>query len=123
MLEIIFLVRDHCLKEVLPGFLVMKLVLISADNWIEVSPLVNKVKRHKIEFINNQAKVSDFIDITKKLQLQNRRNILWDDIVDKINHIPIPVNNIDDKIAWKFTSTGELPSKRQLGQIIIQSSS
>lgn len=29
-------------------------------------------------------------------------DILPDHILDKIIQIPIPVNNIDDKIAWNF---------------------
>lgn len=43
--------------------------------------------------------------------LYNLRDCLKEDIIDKINCIPIPMNNIEDKLAWKFTPSGEFSVK------------
>lgn len=61
--------------------------------------------------INKQAKVSNFITAAKKWNLQDLHNILPDNIIDKLSVIPIPLNNIEDKIAWKFTTHSEFPVK------------
>lgn len=45
----------------------------------------------------------------------NLRNILPDDIIDKKILIALPVNDINDKIEGKFTTTGEFFIKRQSG--------
>lgn len=49
--------------------------------------LINKIRPNKEELINNHA----------KWQLENLKDLLTDDIIDKISHMPIPVNNIDAK--------------------------
>lgn len=39
------------------------------DIWMNKSPLINKIRPDKQEFVYNQAKVNGFIDTTKKWQL------------------------------------------------------
>lgn len=38
------------------------------DNWVNDSPLINKVIPDKVEYINKEVKVSNFLDMTKKLE-------------------------------------------------------
>lgn len=52
--------------------------------------------------MNNKGKVSEFIDSKKRWQLDNLRNFLSADNIDKISCISIPINNIDDKLVWNF---------------------
>lgn len=53
--------------------------------------------------MNNDAKVSEFVDSTNRWQLDNLSNCLPGDIIDKISSIHIPINNIEDKLACIFT--------------------
>lgn len=50
-------------------------------------------------FINPQLKVSDLITITREWNLSNLKNILPQRILNKIYDIPIPINNIEDKVT------------------------
>lgn len=66
MLGKMYLVREIYL-EVLFGFLVIeKCVNLWHAIWMDASPLINRIRSHKEEFINSQAKVSELIDNTKK---------------------------------------------------------
>lgn len=49
--------------------------------------------------MNNDAKVSNFIDNTKSWRSDNLRNCMPDDIIDKISFIPILINTTEDKLA------------------------
>lgn len=50
--------------------------------------------------INKQAKVSDFISLTKQWNISNLRNIVADQIVDKIERVPISVAVADDMLTY-----------------------
>lgn len=50
---------------------------------MDESLLINKVRSHKKEVINNPANVNDFIDTTKRCQIDNLRNCLPDDTIGK----------------------------------------
>lgn len=56
---------------------------------------LDKKRKHRQQSSENQR----FYDDTKKCQLQNLKNILQNTIMDKKSHIPIPINNIDGKVA------------------------
>lgn len=72
------------------------------DIWMEDSPLFDKVIDGKENYVNHEAKVSEFIDSTKRWQLVNLRNCLPTDIINKISYIDIPINNIEDKTGLNF---------------------
>lgn len=72
--------------------------------------LINKIRPHKEELLNNQAKISDFLILVKRDSYKISGNIS-DNIIDKISHIHIPINNIHEKIALKITTIGELSIK------------
>lgn len=40
------------------------------------------------------------------MKLDTLRQHLSEDIIDEIYNTFIPINNIEDKICWKFTTTG-----------------
>lgn len=46
------------------------------DVWMDESPLINKVRPHKENYINKDAKVSDFIDQTKRWRLYDLKDCL-----------------------------------------------
>lgn len=60
--------------------------------------------------INKKDKVI-FINTTSKWNLQNLKIFLSGYIIDKISVISIPTSNIEDRIAWKFYTHGELTVK------------
>lgn len=63
------------------------------------SSLINNICHNMNSFINPQLKVSDLITITREWNLSNLKNILPQRILNKIYDIPIPINNIDDKVT------------------------
>lgn len=69
---------------------------------MDESPLINKILSNMEELINTQAKVSNFITSIKSGVFQS---------IQKIQKIPIPINDIEDRIAWKFTSDGDFSVK------------
>lgn len=61
------------------------------DNWMEDSPLFNKVYPNMQHFVSSQTKVSDFIIINKKWNLPNLNNILPCRIFEKFYKISLHV--------------------------------
>lgn len=55
----------------------------------------------KRNYINKEVGVSDFTS-EKKIIIYIIRGCLLADII----HFPIPINTIEDKLKWKFTSNG-----------------
>lgn len=43
--------------------------------------------------------------------MSNLNNILTKEIINKIRVIPIPLTNMEDKLAWKLTIIGEFSIK------------
>lgn len=68
------------------------------------SLLINKVRQNIETSINRQATVNNFITTATNWDLESLQNILLAYIINKINFISIPVNNIRHKIASKFTT-------------------
>lgn len=66
------------------------------DNWMEDSPLVNKIQLNNENLVNSQARVSDFISSNKHWYLL--LIILFEKFI-----IPILVCHIEDKMFWEFT--------------------
>lgn len=75
------------------------------------STLINQFLPNTEEFINHQAKVADFITSSKHLNLSNLTNILPVSVIEKILLIPILVNDIKNKIVWKYINDGEFSIK------------
>lgn len=69
----------------------MEIVLVSGMSWMDESSLINKIRPNKKKFNNNQAKVSNSITASKKWHLQDLRNTILDEIIDKNSFIPIPI--------------------------------
>lgn len=65
--------------------------------------LFDKVIDGKANYLNNEAKVSEFIDSNKRWKLDNLMNYILADIIDKISCIAISITNIEDKLACKFS--------------------
>lgn len=57
------------------------------------SPLISKINLYKEDYSDKDAKDSDFIDETKEPRYQG--------IIDKVNCIPISINNIKDNFFLK----------------------
>lgn len=63
--------------------------------------------------------MSDFINNNRKWNLDNLRNCLPTNIIEKVpripilinNIVPIPINNIDDKLNWEFSTGGQFSVK------------
>lgn len=86
---------------------------------MDESLLIDKVTPNAKAFINKQDKVSNFINTTKKWNLQSLHNILPDYIIAKINAIPISINNIEDKCVENFQLMEISLLKQQLRLTII----
>lgn len=67
------------------------------DNWMEESPLIEKVPQER-KFYFPRNRISQFIDENKCWKIRELKEILPTNIVDKIINIPIPINDIQDKI-------------------------
>lgn len=61
----------------------------------------------KAYYINKEARVCHFTDETKNWNIYNLSGCLPKDIIDETKYVPIPINNIEDKLIWKFTSGGD----------------
>lgn len=66
MLQKIFLTKEIYFQQTLFGFLVMGISLIFDMIWIDESPLINIIIAYKEDCVNNDAKISDLIDNTKR---------------------------------------------------------
>lgn len=69
------------------------------------SPLINKIKQDSILYINQEVKVNYFIVEKKNWKVENLKDCLLEETLKDIYGTPNPINNIDDKLSWKFTST------------------
>lgn len=57
-----------------------------------------------IHFIEENSNVTDFITPIKLWDTKSLINILPKHIINNIKAIPIPIFDLKDRIAWKFTS-------------------
>lgn len=72
-----------------------------------------------VNVINDQDVVGSVIAINKKRDLSALQNILPENIIKKVLRISIPINDVEDKIIWKYTTDSESLLKVLLGLIII----
>lgn len=79
------------------------------DNWIEDSPLIHNISSDMEDLIEEKVKASDFITPTKEWDTNSLVNILPGHIINKINAIPIPVVDLNDRIL--FASCGDYSIK------------
>lgn len=56
----------------------------------------------QIKEIIPPTKVSDFIEF-ENWKLDTLKRYLPESIIQQINNVRVPINNIEDKICWKFT--------------------
>lgn len=69
---------------------------------MDKSLLINKILSNSKEFINHRANC-EFTATPESWNLSNLK--YWQQCV--IEKIQSPINNIDDKITWKFATYGE----------------
>lgn len=74
-------------------------------------PLINRIKPNARHLIIENAIVSDFLTTKNHWDSSPFTNILLNQIINKIKAFPILITNLDDKIAWKFTSTEDFSVK------------
>lgn len=80
---------ENYLKKVLSGLWVtVTISFFLHDIWMHESPLLDKVISGKEHYIENLAKVSAFIDNIRKWKLDNLRNYLPANIIQKHQQNP-----------------------------------
>lgn len=77
------------------------------DIWVTDYPLLDyalldKLTPDKVNDINSNAKVCDFIGDDINWKLDMLRLVLLEDISGKLNNTPILINNIEDEICWTY---------------------
>lgn len=78
---------------------------------MEESPFIDKVLLEHRSAINEEDKVSRFINEFKEWKVRELQLLLHSHIVPKISNIPIPITEIHDNIVWKFTGDGNFSVK------------
>lgn len=71
---------------------------------MDESPLIEKLSQEWRHRIIDTMTVSYVIDNKKTWNNSRLNNMLSKHIVDKITSIPIPMNDNQDKLIWKFTT-------------------
>lgn len=70
------------------------------------SPLINSIKPNIGHLIRAKTKVDNSIT-PRKIGYECSCEPFSDHIINKIEAISIPITNINDRSAWKFTLNGE----------------
>lgn len=89
----------------------MRKAYFGTINWIEDSPLIDKINLNMSHNTIENTEVSDFITSSKWCDINPLVNIFWNHIINKIIAIPTPISGIKDKIKEKFKSHGEFSVK------------
>ena len=89
------------------------------DNWVFQEPLLNFAIRNNAE--NEQLKVEHFITPEKNWKKNELLQIVPSNVVDKIIAIPIPRNDIEDRIVWAPSKNGWFSTASALSLITKES--
>lgn len=89
-------------------------IKFSHDDWMEESPLIDKIPLDRRSTIYEDIKVIDFITDNKTWKFRDLKQMLPSRSVEKIITIPIRVSNIKEKIIWKFFADGKFSVKTTL---------
>lgn len=81
-----------------------------SHNWVFLFPLSNLIVIQDHHLIDWNFKVSNVM-LNKNWNVDLLNQLLLVDGVDKILAIPIPINDVEDKLIWGPTSNGEFSVK------------
>jgi len=81
------------------------------DAWCAEDSLVNLLELDTSSLTEADLKVSDFLTPEKLWDTNKLRNYVPDDIVQRIQGIPIPYTNVADSFCWGYTGSGEFSTK------------
>lgn len=87
-------IRKISLGKVWFGFLGMGQILVFYDNWMEDSPLINKIQSNTFHHIQDIAKVNDFITPSNTWDMQSLIDVLPIKIINKIKAIFVPIADV-----------------------------